>query len=571
TDAHGKNQDVQSYIWNSELDDIMGNAMRLFQFEGESELNLKLDVPLDEDEMDVKVDGHIKFIDTDIYYSALGYELKGINGTVDFTEDSIFADSMDAVIQGRHTSVNAYTRDAAAGREVVFHLDGVMDADYLLQRYDWIPPSWFSGSSNWAIDVEVPNNPKDYLVHIKTNSYLEDVDIRLSDSVSKPAKTRMQLSTEIDVLDDNGMRVISTATPVGDADTEVDNIFDIFATRDEDNIWHFDIRSEYMSGKGSFSEGLGRDTLVKLDMDNVDVYAMFYTKGKGDSKPLDPALFPPLRWRVDKVLWDGWVFTDVEVDTDWHEHGMLINHYSLKGEAMTFDAHGTWLTNWRGAQETIMEGTITSSNLGTMLTDLGFERSINHSKYKATFTSRWPAEPYGLSWANMTGETHFEMKNGEIVEVDPGAGGRLLGLLNIFKLTNRLALDFDDVTRKGFAFDKIKGDFEFVNGDGSLKDFDVSAPAADINMFGSIGILKRDYGLLMRVKPHTDTLTFAGGALLGGVVIGAGLALIQKVFDLSVIGHNVYSITGSWDDPVIKKIIEKSADDDADVTDEDDF
>jgi uncharacterized protein YhdP len=167
----------------------------------------------------------------------------------------------------------------------------------------------------------------------------------------------------------------------------------------------------------------------------------------------------------------------------------------------------------------------------------------------------------------MTGKTSFEMKDGEILEVDPGAGGRLLGLLNIFKLANRLAFDFDDVTREGFSFDLIKGDFEFAKGDGSLKNFDVSAPAADINMFGRIGMVEQDYGLLMRVKPHTDTLTFAGGVLLGGVAVGAGLALIQKVFDLGVIGHNVYSITGTWDEPIIEKIVER----DQDTTEDEDF
>ena len=79
----------------------------------------------------------------------------------------------------------------------------------------------------------------------------------------------------------------------------------------------------------------------------------------------------------------------------------------------------------------------------------------------------------------------------------------------------------------------------------------------------------------MRVKPHTDTLTFAGGAILGGVVVGAGLALIQKVFDLGVIVHNVYSITGSWDDPIVEQIIEKNDEQDDDLgpdgIDEDEF
>jgi uncharacterized protein YhdP len=155
------------------------------------------------------------------------------------------------------------------------------------------------------------------------------------------------------------------------------------------------------------------------------------------------------------------------------------------------------------------------------------------------------------------------MKDGAILDVDPGASGRLLGLLNIFLLTNRLTLNFDDVTEEGFSFDKIKGDFEFVNGNGSLNDVNVTAPAADVNIFGSIGMVKHDYGLLMRIKPHTDTLTLAGGALLAGPIVGAGLTIIQKVFDLSVIGHTVYSVTGTWDDPIFKEIISQ-IDDEAD-------
>jgi uncharacterized protein YhdP len=322
-----------------------------------------------------------------------------------------------------------------------------------------------------------------------------------------------------------------------------------------------------MTGKGEVTEGLGKDTQIKLDLEEVDVHALFVTTNSKASNPLNPSDFPPLSWNAKKVLWDDWTFTDVTVGTDWHKHGMLINTLSLKGPAMTFDARGTWLTAWNGVHETVLQGQVSSSNCGETLVGLGYQRSLDRCGYDASFNTKWSAEPYGLSWAIMKGETSFEMKDGEILEVDPGAGGRLLGLLNIFKLTNRLAFDFDDVTRKGFAFDAITGDFEFSNGDGSLKNFDVSAPAADINMFGRIGLVDHDYGLLMRVKPHTDTLTFAGGVLLGGVAVGAGLALIQKVFDLGVIGHNVYSITGTWDEPVIEKIVERRQD----TTEDDDL
>ena len=571
TEAHGENEDIQSYVWNSALDKILGNTLRLFQFDGDSRLNLKLEVPLNQKKVDVAIDGHMIFSDAEIYYPALGYGLSEVNGVVDFTEDSISADSMKAKMQDEIVYINAVTQKGDSGREVVFYLDGVMQTDYLLQRYDWVPEDWVSGESMWRIDIEIPYKPKDYLVHIEASSLLEGAVFQLSDQVKKRPDSKVRFFAEIDVLDNNGLQVVSKATTVSTIGeyNRIGDIYDLFAVRDENNRWSFDIDSKFITGKGVFTEGLDKDTQIQLELENIDVYALFATEGNKKSKSLNPADFPPLSWKSKKVLWDDWVFTDVKVETNWHKHGMLINAFSLNGEAMSFNARGTWLTSWRGLHETVLQGTINSSNLGDTLVGLNFQRSLDHCDYAATFNSKWPAEPYRMSWANMKGKVAFEMFDGEILDVDPGASGRLLGLLNIFKLTNRLAFDFDDVTRKGFAFDSIKGDFEFVNGDGSLKNFDVIAPAADINVFGSIGMVRRDYGLLMRVKPHTDSLTFAGGVLLGGVVVGTGLALIQKVFDLGIIGHNVYSITGSWDDPKVEKIIERSLNDD--ITEEDDF
>ncbi|MFV9614580.1 MAG: YhdP family protein [Gammaproteobacteria bacterium] len=570
TDADGKNEDIQSYVWNSALDNILGDALRLFQFDGDSRLNLTLEVPLNKKKINVGIDGNIKFSNTEIYYPALGYGLSEVNGVVDFTEDSISADSMKAKMQDKIVYINAMTKMGDSGREVIFYLDGVMQADYLLQRYEWLPEDWVSGDSMWRIDIEIPYKPEDYLVHIKANSLLEGAAFQLSDQVKKRPDRKIRFSTEIDVLDNNGLQLVSkvtTVSPNGE-ENKASDLLDLFAVRDEDNRWNFDINSKFITGKGAFTEGLDKDTQIQLELENIDVYALFVSENNNKSQPLNPSDFPSLSWKAKKVIWDDLAFTNAKLETNWHQHGMLINTFSLTGSEMIFNAHGTWLTSWRGLHETVLQGSISSSNLGNTLVGLNFPRSLDRCDYTATFDSKWPAEPYRLSWANMNGQVSFEMYDGEILDVDPGAGGRLLGLLNIFKLTNRLSFDFDDVTRKGFAFDSIKGDFEFVNGDGSLKNFDVIAPAADINMFGSIGLLDQDYGLLMRVKPHTDSLTFAGGVLLGGVVVGVGLALIQKVFDLGVIGHNVYSITGGWDDPKVEQIIERTLSDD---TEEDDF
>jgi len=589
TQAQDKTEAVQSYVYNSPLDEILGDALRLFQFDGDSQLTLKLDVPLNAEantpEAEVTIDGQIKFLNAEMFFPNLGYELSEINGVVNFTEDSIFADSMKAKMPSSNkpdhqVTISAVTQEGRSGREVVFHLDGVMQTDYLLQYYEWLPEDWMSGESMWGIDIEIPYEAKDYLVHIKADSLLEGALFKLSDKVKKRPDRKIRFSTQIDVLDNEGLQINAKASTAlaNKVDNKSGDIFDLFAVRNESKHWNFTIDSELITGKGSFAEGLGKDTSIQLAFDSIDLYALFSSEG-GDgtdkdankykaAQPLNPSDFPPLIWRAKKVLWDGRVFTDVKVETNWHEHGMLIDTVSFVGAAMTFKARGTWLTSWRGLHESVLQGTMTSSNLGDTLVGLGLSRSLDHGNFTATFNSKWSAEPHQLSWANMKGRVSFEMFNGEVLDVDPGTGGRLLGLFNIVKLTNRLILDFDDVTAKGFAFDSIKGDFEFVHGNGSLKNFDVIASTADINMFGSIGLVEQDYDLLMRVKPHADGLTFAGGVLLGGVAVGAGLALIQKIFDLGILGHDIYSITGSWDEPKVDKIIERSLTDDSAEDDE---
>ena len=584
--AESKVEDFQSYIWSSPLDKVLGESMRLFQFEGTSNLQLELGLPLNREDIKPLINGRMNFVNSEIYYPALGYEVKNIYGVIDFTQDSIFSDSLKAKVQGEEVLISATTQEGDSGREVAFSIDGKLSTDYLLQKFDWIPKEWAEDKSRWRMDIEVPYQSSEYLVHVEANTDFEGVTFQLSDKVQKDVASKLNFTATIDVLDENGLHISATASSddevenvavtsemVLDNDAEVEALFEVFALRDENKVWGFNIESEYVTGRLQFEEGLAKDTQIKLDLKNIDLHALFISNDRDETYKVLPSDVPPLDLQANRVSWNNLIFTDVKLSTDWHKHGMLINQFSLNGPAMNFDARGTWLTSWRGLHETVLEGTIKGGNLGKTLAGLGFEKSIARSKYKTKFNAKWLAEPYALSWENVKGKSLFTMEKGQILEVDPGAGGRLLGLLNIFKLANRLVFDFNDITREGFSFDSIDGEFVFDYGDGSLKKFDVSAPAADINMFGDIGLIDRDYDLLMRVKPHTDTLTFAGGALLGGVAVGAGLALLQKVFDIGVIVHNVYTIKGGWDEPEVEKIIERTQDIDSDIgiNEEDDF
>ncbi len=541
-------QDLQAYIWSCPLDDFLGNTFRLFQLDGKTVLDLALNIPLYEDNIIPTYSGKLAFDHSSWYYPQLDYSLKNINGSFSFTQNSITGNNVSAYIDGSALNISARTINQRNNPEVIVNIKGPINIDTLLGSYKWIPDNWLSGKSPWNISIKVPFHPEDYLVHVDAGSSLKGVSIAMSDVVSKSAKKSIPVKVSIDVLDDDILHLGLTAK----------DILSLNVVRDNTGLISFNIHAPLISGKGSFAEGFDKDTTVQMNFDTLNLSALLVSAGNtynnGEIKPQD---FPPLDLQAKKLYWNHWKFNHAVLKTDWQQQGMLIEKIKLNGPAMSLNAKGTWLTGWLHNNKTTLSGGIHSDDMGKTLTGLGFEKSIDKSKFDATFNADWLAEPYLLSWKNVNGDAEFKLQQGVIPNVNPGASGRLLGLMNIFQITNRLALNFKDVYRKGFVFDKIDGRLDFSHGKGKLSAFEIKAPAADIKMSGNLGLVKHNYDLLMRVKPNAGGITFAGATLLGGVVVGAGLALIQKALNISLIKDDVYTITGKWDKPLIQKIINK--------------
>ncbi len=79
------------------------------------------------------------------------------------------------------------------------------------------------------------------------------------------------------------------------------------------------------------------------------------------------------------------------------------------------------------------------------------------------FDMNWVGAPTAESLESATGHVQVALDKGQIVGLKPGAG-RVLGLASLAELPRRLALDFSDLTDKGFAFDTIRGDFDLRDG-----------------------------------------------------------------------------------------------------------
>lgn len=68
----------------------------------------------------------------------------------------------------------------------------------------------------------------------------------------------------------------------------------------------------------------------------------------------------------------------------------------------------------------------------------------------------WSGPPTDIDYATMN-DFSMEAGKGQFLKLDPGAAGKLLGLISLQNLPRRISLDFKDVFSDGFVFDNIAG------------------------------------------------------------------------------------------------------------------
>lgn len=161
--------------------------------------------------------------------------------------------------------------------------------------------------------------------------------------------------------------------------------------------------------------------------------------------------------------------------------------------------------------------------------------------------------------ARLNGTLKVSVAEGRIPDADPGAG-RIFGLFNLSAIPRRLSLDFGDFFKSGFSFDSIEGTFTLKDGNAFTTDLKVKGPAADIVVDGRAGLKAKDYDQTMEVTPHVGGALMIGGAVVGGPVGAAAGAVLQGVLRkaLNDVTRVRYSVTGSWEKPVITEIAKET-------------
>ncbi len=210
---------------------------------------------------------------------------------------------------------------------------------------------------------------------------------------------------------------------------------------------------------------------------------------------------------------------------------------------------------WVAASDarTRMQVAIDSDDFGELMSGFGFSGQLAGGDGTATFDAHWAGSPAAFKVQALEGTLALDVKDGRLVEIEPGAG-RVLGLLSVAQLPKRLTLDFRDFFSKGFAFNRIDGHVRVAGGSARSDDLRIDGPAAQIRIRGAADLRAQTFDQTIEVLPKAGNLLTVAGAIAGGPVGAAIGAAANAVLDkpLRQLAAKTYRVTGPWKDPKVE-------------------
>jgi len=238
--------------------------------------------------------------------------------------------------------------------------------------------------------------------------------------------------------------------------------------------------------------------------------------------------------------------------------GYKIKKLSISDKEYQLNASGQWTL--QNTENVKLDGKLTAYNLGNALSHLHVTDSVRKGRGTLEFALSWPGSILDFSLAKASGILKIDAQNGQILKVNPGLG-RLLSIFNLESLGRRLKLDFRDVYKKGFVFDKISGHLNLIQGRATLKNALIKGPAAKIVLTGLLNFSNKTLDLHAIVTSKMD-IGIGGPALAGALLInpivgaaGAAVLAVDKISGSKITGVRLeYQISGDFEAPQIKEI-----------------
>lgn len=233
----------------------------------------------------------------------------------------------------------------------------------------------------------------------------------------------------------------------------------------------------------------------------------------------------------------------------------MITNLRVNNPDCQLTSTGSWLKNFNGSNRTTLLVNENISNLGRTFSRFGKPGLIRGGNGTIKGELAWDGTPLGFDPQLFDGKLDILLKKGEILQIQPGAGAKLLSLLSLQSLTRFITLDLRDLYSKGFNFSTIEGKVQITDGIMNINNLSMIGNQATVITKGKINIPKETQNLDILVLPDINAAGASVALAIANPLVGLGSFIAQMVLKdpLSKIFSFEYLVTGTWSDPIVKK------------------
>ena len=335
--------------------------------------------------------------------------------------------------------------------------------------------------------------------------------------------------------------------------THLSSSIDAFISKRSANEWNSIFKSEDLYADVSLLIDDNGKYIVNLR--NLNVSSL---DNINDWK-LSPKIFPSLHLSLKDSKVNNKKVPNLEADLINHDYVMEIKNLvfeniGLSDEDLVFN--GSWLDG-----RTALRAKASSENLSSFLNKFGVNEPVIGGGFNVDLRLYCDCEPWQVTPQNITGYMQADVAEGVFTNQDPNLF-KLLSFINLESIANRLRLSIGELREQGYVYDQINAKLLFNEGVAKVDYFLVESEESDIELTGTVDLIKRDYNLAANVQPAiADTIPLAtylaGGGLAGFGVWAAdkmlfGGEVMSGFFDNAV--EITFVITGPWSEPIIEKL-----------------
>ncbi|MDC0182047.1 DUF3971 domain-containing protein [Candidatus Thioglobus sp.] len=328
---------------------------------------------------------------------------------------------------------------------------------------------------------------------------------------------------------------------------------DAYISKNLNDQWSSIISSENLNAKvGTLIDDDGKYTVTIDDLNLTSLDSI-------DKWELSPKIFPSFHLTARNLKVNDQDIPNFEanlinLDYVMEIKNLVFENIGLSDEDLVFN--GSWLNG-----KTALRAKASNDNLSSFLNKFGVDEPVIGGGFNVDLRLYCDCQPWEVSLEKITGYMQADVAEGVFTNQDPNLF-KLLSYINLESIANRLRLSRNEIREQGYVYDHINAKLLFNKGVAKVEYFLVESEESDIELTGSVDVLKRDYNLAANVQPAlADTIPLAtylaGGGLAGLGVWAAdkmlfGGEVISGLLDNAI--EVTFIISGPWSEPIIEQL-----------------